>query len=160
MLRKIVIVLWRCFWRVLSSISRLVCMQGQNKGGKGGHFPGCRFTAGDVEKSQQYSTFAFERSQVRTWGRQTSCPRSHLTSLRPCMHVLCVCVLRELSGFLGTRSGFFGEDRLATLLNSKHSRTSFSTHIISTSFTWHLCSTRGARVDTHAKKNYYIRKNV
>jgi len=40
-----------------------------------------------------------------------------------------VCVCLETAIWLfGARSGFFGEDRLATLLNSKHSRTSFSTH--------------------------------
>ena len=57
-------------------------------------FPWRRITAaagGGHEKSQQrhkyflqYSTFAPERPQVRTWGRQTCfCPGRHLTSLRP-----------------------------------------------------------------------------
>jgi len=31
------------------------------------------------------------------------------------MHVLCVYLLKLLYGSFGTRSGFFGEDRLATL---------------------------------------------
>jgi len=46
-----------------------------------GTFPGGRITAGGAEKSQQchnyflhFSKFAFERPQVRMWGR-------HLTSL-------------------------------------------------------------------------------
>jgi len=33
------------------------------------------------------------------------------------MHILCVNALKLLSVFFGTRSGFFGEDRLATLLH-------------------------------------------
>jgi len=49
-------------------------------------------TVSGAEKSQQchkyfpqYSTFASERPQVRTLGRQTCfLPRGHLTSLRPC----------------------------------------------------------------------------
>jgi len=39
------------------------------------------------------------------------------------MHVLCVYVLKLLSGifcFFGTRSGFFGKDRLATLSCCTH----------------------------------------
>ena len=33
-----------------------------------------------------------------------------------CMHVLCIiCLKTTICFFLGTRSGFFGEDRLATL---------------------------------------------
>ena len=52
---------------------------------------GGRRTAGGAEKSQQrnkyfvqYSTFAFERPQVRTWGRQTCFfAGRHQTSLRP-----------------------------------------------------------------------------
>jgi len=55
---------------------------------------GRRMTAGGDEKSNQchkyflqYSTFASERFQARTWGRQTipSCPRHHLISFRPCL---------------------------------------------------------------------------
>ena len=46
-----------------------------------------------------------------------------------CIHVLCVYVLRPLFSFLGTKSGFFGEDRIATLLNNKYSRTRFRTQI-------------------------------
>jgi len=34
------------------------------------------------------------------------------------VHVLCVYVSKLISGFFGTRSGFFGEDRLETLLCS------------------------------------------
>ena len=34
------------------------------------------------------------------------------------VHALCVYASKLLSGFFGTRSGFFGEDRLATLLRS------------------------------------------
>jgi len=65
--------------------------QGRNEGAKGGTIPrapnhyrgaeslrGRRMTAGGAEKFQkchkhflQYSTFASERPQVRTWGRQT-----------------------------------------------------------------------------------------
>ena len=41
-----------------------------------------------------------------------------LTSFNICftfgMHILCVNALKQLSVFFGTRSGFFGEDRLAT----------------------------------------------
>ena len=58
-------------------------VQGRNEGGKGGTIPpgakslwGRRITEGGAEKSQQchkyflqYSTFASERPQVRTWGR-------------------------------------------------------------------------------------------
>ena len=56
-------------------------------------------------------------------------PREPSNLVTPCNHVLCVYVLRPLFSFLGTRSGFFGEDRIATLLNNKHSRTSFGTQI-------------------------------
>jgi len=35
------------------------------------------------------------------------------------MHVLCVYAVKLLSGFFGTRSGFFGENRLATLQSSR-----------------------------------------
>jgi len=75
-----------------------------------------------------------------------SCTGSHLTSLRPCIHVLCVYILRLLSGIFGTRSVSLGKDRMATLLSSKHSRSSFSTQIVS--FSRHLCSRHDARVDT------------
>jgi len=67
-------------------------IQGRNEGEKGGTIPrapiryggaesllGRRITAGGAEKSQQchkyflqYSKFAFERTPVRPWGRQTS----------------------------------------------------------------------------------------
>ena len=66
-------------------------IQGRNEGEKGGTIPrapiryggaesllGRRITAGGAEKSQQchkyflqYSKFAFERTPVRPWGRQT-----------------------------------------------------------------------------------------
>jgi len=66
--------------------------QGRNEGGKGGTILGApiydggaellqgrRMTAGGAEKSQQchkyflqYSKFAFERTQICSWGRQTS----------------------------------------------------------------------------------------
>ena len=58
--------------------------QGRNEGGKGAQFPGGeslwgrRMTAWSAGKSQQsqkhslqHSTFASERPQVQTWGRQT-----------------------------------------------------------------------------------------
>ena len=68
--------------------------QGRNEGEQGGHNPQTPnhwMTAGDAENSEpcledflQYSKFASERRQFRTWGRQTCFfPRAPLTSLRP-----------------------------------------------------------------------------
>ena len=58
---------------------------------KGAQFLGRRITTGGKKSQQchnqffQNSTFASERPQVQTWGRQTCIPRRHLTSsLRPC----------------------------------------------------------------------------
>jgi len=61
------------------------CYAGRNEGCKGEQFPGPQITmgapnhCGGTIKSQQchkyflqYGTFASERAQVRTWGRQTS----------------------------------------------------------------------------------------
>jgi len=66
--------------------------RGVMKGARGAEFPGRRITVWGAEKAQQChkyflqcSTFASERPQVRTWGRQT-CLLSrghHLTLLRP-----------------------------------------------------------------------------
>jgi len=73
--------------------------QRRNEGGaKGEQLPGHRVYlgaanhCGGAEKSRQchkhflqYSTFASERPQCRTWGRQTCfLPGRHLTTLRPC----------------------------------------------------------------------------
>ena len=41
-----------------------------------------------------------------------------MSTLYVVVHVLCVYAPKLLSGFFGRRSGFFGEDRLATLLCS------------------------------------------
>ena len=64
---------------------------------KGAQFPWRKITMGSAETSQpclkyfvQYSIFASERPQVRTWGRQTCfCPGPHISSLRPCTHYTC-----------------------------------------------------------------------
>jgi len=77
----------------------------------------------------------------------------------PCIHVLCVYALRPLFSFFGTRSGFFMKDRIATLLNNKHSRTRFRSQIAL--FLWHLCIGREARADNHTyAKRTIIRKNL
>ena len=69
----------------------------------------------------------------------------------------CIYVFRLLPGVFAIRSGFFGEDSLATVLNSKHSKTSFSAQIAS--FSRHSCSRREARVDNHNyAKSTIIRK--
>ena len=39
------------------------------------------------------------------------------------MYVLCIYAVKLLSGFFGTRSGFFGENRLATLVSSSTLKT-------------------------------------
>jgi len=66
-------------------------MQGRNKGAQ---FSGRRITAGGAKKQQchkyflQYSTFASEKHQVRTWGAKlASCPGRHVTPLRPRLDV-------------------------------------------------------------------------
>jgi len=63
-----------------------------SRGASGAHFLERRITAGDADKSQQchknffqYSKFASERLQVRTWdAKLASCPGRHLTSFHPC----------------------------------------------------------------------------
>jgi len=59
--------------------------QGRNEGGKGGHnSPGAEKSQQCHKYCLQYSTFPSWRRQIRTWGLQPySCPRRHLTSLRP-----------------------------------------------------------------------------
>jgi len=57
---------------------------------RGHNSPGAKSLRGAKRSQQchkhffQNSTFASKRPQVRTWVRQTCCPRRHLTSLRPC----------------------------------------------------------------------------
>jgi len=133
------------------------------RGGKGETIPGRRKVPTMSQTSTFFDTVQLLRKNLRFEhgsAKLTSCPGSHLTSLRPCMHVLCVYVLRSLSGILRKRTVFFGENRLATLPNSKRSSTSFSMQI--TWFSWHLCSRRDARVDihSHTKRTIIIRQNV
>jgi len=86
--------------------------QGRNDGGQEGatprapshymgapnHCGGCRMTAESAEKSQQclkyllqYSTFASENLSFEHGGAKlASCPGRYLTSLRPCVVVICI----------------------------------------------------------------------
>jgi len=57
------------------------------------------------------------------------------------VHVLCVYASKLLSGFFGTRYGFFGEDRLATLLCSLADSILQSGVCGTASPAAHLCST-------------------
>jgi len=70
------LVLWKIPKNFHFCIRRLI--RGVTRGGNGAQFPGRRMTARVAKKSQQcrkyflqYSTFASERPQVRTWERQT-----------------------------------------------------------------------------------------
>jgi len=81
-------VYFRKIFRVLLHNTRDV-----TRGERGNNSPGAESLL--VTKNSQQchkhffrnSTFASERAQVRIWGRQIfSCPRRHLTSLRPAHH--------------------------------------------------------------------------
>jgi len=80
------------------------------RGGKGETIPGRRKVPTMSQTSTFFDTVQLLRKNLRFEhgsAKLTSCPGSHLTSLRPCMHVLCVYVLRSLSGILRKRTVFF-----------------------------------------------------
>jgi len=107
-----------------------------------------------------HTTIVADKLWYSKW-RHFWCPPSawsgSATALYACF--MCICLNRCCLDFLGQGLIFSGEDRLATLLNSKHSRTSFSTQIVS--FSRHLCSRRDARAGDHTyAKRTIIRKNL
>ena len=99
MLLKIGNVLCRCFWRVVVSVWCVwLCMQRQNKAGAipraPNHYWGSEKSWQCLKYFFQYSTFASEIPQVRTWGRQTCFlpqePSSLVTPLYACFIWMCL----------------------------------------------------------------------
>ena len=94
-----------------------ICLQGRTRGRQRDTISGRRTTAVAPKKINNvtrsfFSTVHLLPKDLRFehgGAEFASCPGSHLTSLRFCMHGFCVYALRLLAGFFGRRSGFFWE---------------------------------------------------